>query len=100
MREKKILDEMDIENFYENEDISKLLLDEDNDNIKILFVVRIIWKLMRDLDINKVGYNMDDWLLSDFMSFTNRLEEVDLNSDSYRNYFKYMLIDMVKGIKK
>jgi len=76
----------------------ELLSNSSNQRVlKELFIMRVYWKIMKDLDIGD-GYEVEDWKFKDYNKFIDRLDEIDLNRNEYRLYFKEMfdfVIDVV-----
>jgi hypothetical protein len=83
--------------FYSDEKLSELLINGNNESI-CLFISRVLWKLMMDIDEDGTGYDVDDWEVGKYIDFIKRLDEVDLNKDSYRNYFKWMFLSMINNV--
>jgi GT2 family glycosyltransferase len=79
-------------NFYELELLNDSQLKKELD-FKVLYIMRIFWKLMYDLDKEKEGYDVKEWESKDYFNFFNEnIDKIDLNDKSYKMYFK----DMVK----
>lgn len=55
-----------------------------------LFVARIFWKMMDDLDVENKGYDVKDWELSDYIKLFDQIGDINLNKKSYQLYFKQM----------
>ena len=74
------------------------LLDSSNNQkvLKELFIMRVYWKIMKDLDIGD-GYKVEGWKIEDYNKFIDRLDEVDLNKNEYRLYFKEMFDYIIKN---
>ena len=98
MEDKKI----DFDNLYVNDFYKMKILDEEIvesckkdgmlNKLNFLFLIRIFWKIMNDLDVEKKGYKVEDWKFEDYTNLLFRLDEIDLNKEEYRLYFQ----DMVK----
>lgn len=93
-----------VEDFYKmdlfNEDILKMVNDENCEtNLNLLFLIRVYWKMMEDLDDGN-GYDTKGWKFDDYNKFLDRLDEVDLNSIEYRQYFKEMVNYLISDIKR
>lgn len=83
-----------LENFYE-EDLF------DGENLNVLFLMRIFWCVMKDLDKEKKGYDVKEWNWKNYYKFfTDNIDKVDLNKDSYRLYFKKLVMFYKNEIEK
>lgn len=66
---------------------------EESDKIenKLLYLLRIYWKIMDDLDPDNKGYKVKSWKYEDYEKLLLRLNEIDLNKNEYRMYFKDLI---------
>ena len=98
------VDEKSLSNFYEFEmfvdDLLKEVIETDSEiDYSILFLMRIFWCVMKDLDKEKDGYDVKEWGSVEYYNFfKDNIDKVNLNQKSYRTYFKelvkYMLGDL------
>jgi len=88
MEEKKNkinIDGFELKNFYE-EDLF------DGKKLNVLFLIRIFWCCMKDLDNEKKGYDVLEWDYENYYKFfCDNIDKVDLNKNSYRLYFKKLV---------
>ena len=85
---------VDVSDFYEMD-----LYNEDDD-VNVLFLLRIFWCLMKDLDNEKKGYDVKEWNFKNYYKFfIDNVDKVDLNSKSYKMYFKDLVKDYVKNLE-
>tara|TARA_R110002050_G_scaffold300784_2_gene472657 strand:- start:2835 stop:3218 length:384 start_codon:yes stop_codon:yes gene_type:complete len=111
------LDNGNIRNFYELD--FKELNWEDKEGERVLFLLRIFWSVMKDLDNGEDGFDVNsgkllyvdikDWDTKDYVSFIkDNLDKVNLNEGNYRMYFndlvgyfiEFINSDSLKKIKK
>ena len=98
MEKKNIIEDFYKMNLLDN-DLVKMVKEEDcEDNLKLLFLLRFYWKMMGELDDDK-GYNVKDWKFEDYNKFLDRLDEVDLNNNDFRKYFKELINFLIVDIK-
>ena len=98
MEKKNIIEDFYKMNLLDN-DLVKMVKEEDcEDNLKLLFLLRFYWKMMGELDDGK-GYNVKDWKFEDYNKFLDRLDEVDLNNNDFRKYFKELINFLIVDIK-
>ena len=100
----KEVDEKSLSNFYEFEmfvdDLLNEVIETDSEiDYSILFLMRIFWCVMKDLDKEKNGYDVKEWGSVEYYNFfKDNIDKVNLNQKSYRTYFKelvkYMLGDL------
>lgn len=66
---------------------------KENDKIenKLMYLLRIYWKIMDDLDIKNEGYDVKDWKYKNYEKLLMRLHEIDLNKSEYRMYFSELM---------
>lgn len=85
---------VDVSDFYEMD-----LYNEDDD-VNVLFLLRIFWCTMKDLDNEKKGYDVKEWNFKNYYKFfIDNVDKVDLNSKSYKMYFKDLVKDYVKNLE-
>ena len=61
-------------------------------DFSMLFLMRIFWKILKDCDVDNKGYEVDSWGSEEYYQFLiKNLENVNLNQDCYRNYFKSLV---------
>lgn len=94
--------DIDIVDFYKMNLLGDDILGLEKENhlreeLNGLFIMRIFWKLMNDLDTGN-GYNVEGWKSKDYCKFLNRLDEIDLNKDEYRLYFKEMVTLLISSM--
>jgi hypothetical protein len=77
-----------IEQLYKN--LDSLSDDEKCYHHLYLFITRIFWKMMNDLDVDNEGYDVENWELPDYIKLFKDIDKIDLNSKSYQLYFKEM----------
>tara|TARA_R110001592_G_C13179757_1_gene750732 strand:- start:3523 stop:3906 length:384 start_codon:yes stop_codon:yes gene_type:complete len=111
------LDNGNIRNFYELD--FKELNWEDKEGERVLFLLRIFWSVMKDLDNGEDGFDVNsgkllyvdikDWDTKDYVGFIkDNLDKVNLNEGNYRMYFndlvgyfiEFINSDSLKKIKK
>lgn len=77
----------DIKNFYDL-DFKKINV-VNEEGVSVLFLLRIFWSVMRDLDNEKNEYDVKEWNIENYVNFFNdNLDKIDLNKDNYRMYYK------------
>ena len=69
---------------------------KDNPLKDLQYLIRIFWKIMNDLDVENKGYDVKNWKFEDYNNLLFRLNEIDLNKDEYRIYFRDM-VEMLGG---
>lgn len=85
-------------NFYELDLLDDIQYKKELD-FKVLFIMRVFWKLMNDLDKEKEGYDVKEWESKDYFKFFNdNIDKVDLNDKCYKMYFKDMVSLMYNNI--
>lgn len=95
---------LDLNEFYDsrilNDDNVELIFNnETRVDFSILFLMRVFWKLMLDLDKDGTGYNVIDWGIEDYYGFfCDNLDKIDLNQKTYKVYLeelvKYVICDI------
>ena len=74
--------------FYEE----KMKYQESNkEESKMMYLLRIYWKIMDDLDKDNKGYKVKNWKYKDYEKLLLRLDEINLNQDEYRMCFRELI---------
>tara|TARA_R110002153_G_scaffold197975_1_gene351495 strand:+ start:200 stop:481 length:282 start_codon:yes stop_codon:yes gene_type:complete len=75
-------------NYYEE----KIKYQESNkEESKMMYLLTIYWKLMDDLDKGNKGYKIKSWKYKDYEKLLLRLDEINLNQEEYRMYFRELI---------
>lgn len=84
----------ELENFYDEDLINC-------EDCNVLFLIRIFWCVMKDLDKEKKGFDVKEWNWKNYYKFfTENIDKVDLNNNSYRLYFKKLVMFYKNELEK